>query len=40
MNRIRTTISALAVIAVTSAGGVIPLWTGGDHTVVADRWCC
>jgi hypothetical protein len=40
MNRIRMTISALAVIAVTAAGGVMPVWFGDDHAVVADRWCC
>ena len=40
MNRIRMTISALAVVAVTATGGVIPVWVGDDHAVVADRWCC
>jgi hypothetical protein len=40
MNRIRMTISALAVVAVTAAGGVTPLWGADDHAVVADRWCC
>ena len=40
MNRIRMTVSALASIAVTTAGGVIPVWFGDAHAVVADRWCC
>jgi hypothetical protein len=40
MNRIRMTFAALAIVAVTAAGGVIPGWWGDDHTVVADRWCC
>jgi len=40
MNRIRMTISALAVVAVTATGGVIHVWVGDDHAVVADRWCC
>jgi hypothetical protein len=41
MNRIRMIISALAaVVAVTAAGAVIPVWFGDDHAVVADRWCC
>jgi hypothetical protein len=40
MNRIRMTISALAlaVVAVTATAGAVP-W-GGDDAVVADRWCC
>jgi hypothetical protein len=40
MNRIRMTFSALAIVAVTAAGGAIPGWFGDDHAVVADRWCC
>jgi hypothetical protein len=40
MNRIRMTISAFAIVAVTAAGGVIPVWFGDGHAVVADRWCC
>jgi len=40
MNRIRMTISALAVVAVTATGGVIPTWGADDHAVAADRWCC
>jgi len=40
MNRIRMTISALAIVAVTAAGGVIPVWFGDHQAVVADRWCC
>ena len=40
MNRIRMTISALAlaVVAVTATAGGVP--SGDDHAVVADRWCC
>ena len=40
MNRIRMTISALAIVAVTAAGGMTTVWFGDDHAVVADRWCC
>ena len=40
MNRIRMTISALAIVAVTTAGGVVPVWFGGHQAVAADRWCC
>ena len=40
MNRIRMTIAALAIVAITTAGGVLPIWVGDDHAVVADRWCC
>ena len=41
MNRIRMTISALAlaVVAITATAGGIP-WGGDGHAVVADRWCC
>ena len=41
MNRIRMTISALALaaVAVTATAGGIP-WGGADHAVGADRWCC
>jgi hypothetical protein len=40
MNRIRMTISALAVVAVAATGGVTTVGVGVDQAVVADRWCC
>lgn len=42
MNRIRMTISALALaaLAVTATGGVTLTQSDDGPAVLADRWCC